>query len=221
MVAAKNNEDLEQIIFRPLRDPSQVKFATAPAKDAVITAGRLYDPLRDKSAILTLLVLAEDEQPFLYADLDLDNNLADSERFSMEPEAGQNPYILQTTIQLPFKNALFKTYPIIVQYFKGVQWDELKEGENLLLQSKEAFALGRVDIQGRKTLVEYGFNPRSKKISVNNGWLGVDGDGDEVIDLRIAFSLRKRLKHAKKQWCFGSATATCRPKRLTSRRIRS
>jgi peroxiredoxin len=70
-----------------------------------------------------------------------------------------------------------------VQFFKDVQWNELKEGENLLLQSKDAFAMGRVDIDGKKTLVEYGFNPQSKKISVSSGWLGVDGDGDNFIDL--------------------------------------
>ena len=178
-----NTEDLDQIIFRPLRDPSKVKFASPPPKDAAITAGRLYDPLRDKSAILALLVLEEGEQPFLYADMDLDNAIADTERFPMEPSADGSPYILQTTVQLPFKNALFKNYPIVVQYYKNVQWDELKEGENLLQQSKAAFAQGSVEIEGSRTLVEYGFNAQSKKITVNNGWLGVDGDGDKYIDL--------------------------------------
>src|SRR5437867_10189322 len=57
-----NTEDLDQIIFRPLRDSSKMKFASPLPKDASVTAGRLYDPLRDKSAILALLVLAEDEQ---------------------------------------------------------------------------------------------------------------------------------------------------------------
>ena len=178
-----NTENMDQVIFRPLKDMSKVKFASAPSRGANITAGRLYDPLRDKSAILTLLVLAEDEQPFLYADVDLDNTISDNERFPMEPEVAGNPYILQTTINLPLKNALFQNFPITIQYFKNVQWDELKEGETLLMQSKEAFALGKVDIGGKKTLVEYGFNPSSKKISVNNGWLGVDGDGDGIIDL--------------------------------------
>ena len=178
-----HTEDLEQIIFRPLRDLSKVKLTVDLPKDAAITAGRLYDPLRDKSAILTLLVLAEDEQPFLYADLDLDNTLTESERFPMEPEDFGNPYILQTTIQLPFKNSLFKSYPVVVQYFKDVAWDELKEGENLLLQSKDAYAKGWVDFDGTKTLVQYGFNPQSKKVSTNNGWIGVDGDGDKYIDL--------------------------------------
>jgi thiol-disulfide isomerase/thioredoxin len=178
-----NAGDLDQIIFRPIRDLSKIKFATPPEEGVTITAGRLYDPLRDKSAILTLLVESEDEQPYIYADLDLDNLMADAERFPLEREEDRNPYILQTTVQLPFKNALFKSYPIFIQYFRNVQWDELKEGETLLLQSKAAFAKGKVDIQGKQTVVEYEFNPQSKKISVNNGWLGVDGDGDGEIDL--------------------------------------
>ncbi len=178
-----NTGDLDQIIFRPVRDLSKIKFATAPEEGVTITAGRLYDPLRDKSAILTLLVESEDEQPFIYADLDVNNLMADDERFPLEREEDRNPYILQVTLQLPFKNALFKSYPIFVQYFRNVQWDELKEGETLLLQSKAAFAKGKVDFQGKQTVVEYEFNPQSKKISVNNGWLGVDGDGDGEIDL--------------------------------------
>ena len=178
-----NTSDLEQIIFRPVRDFSKIKLATAPPSDAAVTAGRLYDPLRDKSAILTLLVQPEDERPFLYVDLDLDNTLVETEKYELTPEEDGNPYILQTTVSLPFKNALFKAYPIVVQFFKDVMWDELKEGETLLLQSKDAFAKGSVEIHGQKTLVEYGFNPRSKKISVSNGWLGVDGDGDNFIDL--------------------------------------
>ena len=180
-----NTGDLDQIIFRPIRDLSKIKFATPLEQGVNITAGRLYDPLRDKSAILTLLVESEDEdeEPFIYADLDLDNLMANSERFELKREEDRNPYILQTTVQLPFKNALFKSYPIVVQYFRNVQWDELNEGEALLLQSKAAFAKGKVDIQGKPTVVQYEFNPQSKKISLNNGWLGVDGDGDGEIDL--------------------------------------
>src|SRR6185503_12407030 len=79
-----NTDGLDQIIFRPLRDLSKVKFATPLDSGASITAGRLYDPLRDKSAILTLLVEAEDEAPVLYADIDLDGTMADSEKFSLE-----------------------------------------------------------------------------------------------------------------------------------------
>ncbi len=178
-----NTNGLEQIIFRPLRDQSKVKFAT-PLEDGVsITAGRLYDPLRDKSAILTLLVLSDDDAPVVFADIDQDGTMADTEKFTLVRDNEDNPFVLQTTIELPFKNALFKSFPILLQYWKDVQWDELKEGETLLLQSKEAFAKGTVDLKGKPTLVEYGFNAQSKKITVNNGWLGVDSDGDGNIDL--------------------------------------
>jgi thiol-disulfide isomerase/thioredoxin len=177
-----NTDVLDQIVFRPLRDSAKIKFATPIEAGANITAGRLYDPIRDKSAILTLLVEREDEQPVIYADIDLDGTMADSERFPLVHEE-DNPHIFQATIELPFKNSLFKSYPIVVEYFKGVQWDELKEGETLLLQSKEAFAKGKVDLKGKSTLVEYGFNAQSKKITVSNGWLGIDSDGDGTIDL--------------------------------------
>jgi thiol-disulfide isomerase/thioredoxin len=178
-----NTEDLDQIVFRPVKDLSKIKTSSPLPSDGSVTAGRLYDPLRDKSAILTLLVQPEDEQPYVYVDLNLDNTMTDDEKRELEREEERNPYILQTTVQLPFKNALFKSYPILVRFLKDVEWDELKEGETLLLQSKEAFAKGTVDINGQKTLVEYGFNAQSKKITVNNGWVGVDGDGDNYIDL--------------------------------------
>jgi peroxiredoxin len=176
-----NTDDLDQIIFRPI-DVAKVKFATPLENGVTVTAGRLYDPLRDKSAILTLLVTSEDTAPVLYADIDLDGTMADSEKFQLvrDPDAR---YILETTIELPFKNALFKSYPVLVQYWENVQWDELKEGETLLLQTKEAFAKGTVDLKGKPTLVEYGFNAQSKKVTLSNGWLGVDSDGDGQIDL--------------------------------------
>jgi len=178
-----NTNELEQIIFRPYKDLSKLKLASPLPANASVTAGRLYDPLRDKSAILTLLVQPEDESPFLLVDLNNDNNMADDEKQELKREEEGNPYILETTVQLPFKNVLFKNYPIMIRFFKDVEWEELKEGEQLLIQSTEAFAKGFVDLNGQKTLVEYGFNAQSKKITVNNGWLGVDGDGDSVIDL--------------------------------------
>ena len=178
-----NTEDFDQITFRPLRDLSKVKFATPPEAGVNITAARLYDPLRDKSAILTLLVESDDEAPVVYADVDLDGTMADSEKFPLESDVENKPYILEATIELPFKNALFKSYPILLQYWKGVEWEELNEGERLLLQTKEAFAKGTVDLKGKPTLVEYCFNAQSKKITLSNGWLGVDGDGDGQIDL--------------------------------------
>ena len=178
-----HTEDVDQVIFHPLRDLSKVKLATPLEAGTSVTAGRLYDPLKDKSSLLALLVESEDGPPTLYADLDGDGVLADNEKFEMDRGEDDNPYIRQVTLQLPFKNPLFKTYPIFVQYYKNVRWDEMKEDDRLVLQSKIAFAKGKVDILGKATLVEYQLNAQSKKISTSNGWLGVDGDGDGEIDL--------------------------------------
>ncbi len=175
-------EDLDQVVFKPINDLSKIKFATPIESGMKITAGRLFHPPQDKSSILTLLVEPDDDgDPYLYADLDQDGVMANSERFELNRDEDDNPYIWETTLKLPLKSPLFQSYPVFVQYFKNIQWDELLEGERLILQSKAAFARGQVDIQGRKTLVQYGFNPQSKKISVSNGSFGVDGDGDGKI----------------------------------------
>jgi peroxiredoxin len=177
-------EDLDQVVFKPIRDFSKIKFATPLESGVHVTAGRLYHPPQDKSSILTLLVEPEDEgEPYIYADLNLDNVMADAERFSLKHGEDDNPYIFETTLKLPLKSTLFQSYPVFIQYYKNVQWDEMAEDERLVLQSKEAFATGQVEIQGRKTLVQYSFSPQSKKISVSNGWVGVDGDGDGKISI--------------------------------------
>ncbi len=179
---AAKREDMDQVIFRPVRDLSRIKTPKPLEPGGSVTAGRLYHPPSDKSSILTVLVEPEGEAPYLYADLDLDGSFTAAERFNLQRAEENNPYILEATLKVPLKGPLFQTFPVVVQYFKGVQWDELKEGERLLLQTKEAFARGHVDIDGHKTLVGYSFNPQSKKIALTNGWLGVDGDNDGEID---------------------------------------
>ena len=176
-----NAEDMDQITFRPVNDLARIKTAKPLDQRDTITAGRLYHPPSDKSSILSLLIEPEDEAPYLYADLNLDGTLSEDERFELGRGEDDNPYILETVLKVPFKGSLFSNFPIVVKYFKGVQWEELKDDERLVLQSKDAFARGNVDIGGRKTVVGYAFNAQSKKISVTNGWLGVDGDGDGEI----------------------------------------
>lgn len=175
-------EDMDDVVFKPFGDLSKFKFATPLESGATVTAGRLYNPLQDKSSLFALLVEPEDEsEPLIYADLDGDNMMADSERFSLERGEEDNPYILSATLNIPMKHALFQSYPVVVQYYKRVKMEGMGDDERLVMQSKEAFAKGQVDIGGRKTMVQYGFNAQSKKISVSNGWFGVDSDGDGKI----------------------------------------
>ncbi|MDQ1589707.1 MAG: hypothetical protein QOG71_334 [Pyrinomonadaceae bacterium] len=177
-----NRDDLDQVTLKPVQ-LSKLKFATPPEAGAHVTASRLYHPGQDKSVILAALVEAEDETPYLYADLNLDNVLAEAERFELVRGEDDNPYLLEATLKLPLAGGLFTSLPLYVQYLRGVQWDEMQEGERMLLQSKTAYARGYVDVAGKKTLVQFGYKPQSKKISATNGWVGVDGDGDGAIDM--------------------------------------
>jgi peroxiredoxin len=174
-----NQDELERVIFKPLKDFSKIKFATPLEGTNHVTAGRLYHAPQDKYAILALLVEPEDESPYLYVDLNLDNVMADNERFTFESD--DDGYSMEVTLKLPLAGMLFQSYPIFVRHYKNVRWSEMKEGERYLQQSNTAYARGMVEIEGRKTLVQYGFNGRSKKISASNGWSGVDSDGDGEI----------------------------------------
>ena len=178
-----NVDDLDQVIFKPVRDLSKIKFATPPEAGTKVTGGRLYHPPQDKSSLLTILVEPEDEAPFIYADLNQDNTLSADESIALKRGEDDSPYLLEATIKLPLAGSSFQSFPLFVQYFKGVQWDEMNEGERMLMQSKRAFATGIVDVQGRKTLVKYGYDGRSKKISAMNGEQGVDGNGDGEVDM--------------------------------------
>ncbi|MCA1815456.1 MAG: redoxin domain-containing protein [Acidobacteria bacterium] len=180
-----NTEDLDEVVFHPLRDLSKVKFEKPPAEGATVTAGRLNHPPTDKSSILAVLVESEDELPVLYADVNLDGTLAESERFELARggEDGDNPYVWQTTLKLATPGQPFAVFPVYVEYLKDVRWDDMQEGERMVEQSKKAFARGAVDIAGKKTLVQYGYDPRAKKISAVNGVIGIDGDGDGEIDM--------------------------------------
>lgn len=178
-----NEDDLDQVIFRPLRDLSRYKTAKPIDEDAVVTAGRLYHASSDKSAILGFLVEPQGESPYLLADLDLNNEMGEGERFELERDEEDDPYVWQTTVALPLKEGPFQSFPLLVQYFKNVRWGDMKEGERMVLASKKVFARGSVVIEGKPALVQYEYNPRSKKVGVTTGKLGVDSDGDGEIDL--------------------------------------
>src|SRR5262249_10850876 len=178
---ASNPDDLEQIVFKPVPNTSSLKFARPIEAEATVTAGRLYQATSDKFAVLALLVEPRGEDPYLYADVNTNNIMDEDERFAFKET--DDPYILLTTVNEPLKEGPLKTFPVLVQYFKGVESDEMKPGERMILSSKAAFAVGTVDIQGKKTLVQYDYNPRSRKVNPTKGKLGVDSNGDGVIDL--------------------------------------
>ena len=138
------------MIFKPFRDLSKVQFAKRPESDATVTAGRLYHPPTDKAAILALLVESDGEPPQVYADVDLNNVMDANEKFDLSNDESGNPYIWQTTVNVPLKEGFFQSYPIFVQYFKNVEMDEMGKDDRLVLQSSKVFARGYVEIQAKR-----------------------------------------------------------------------
>jgi len=178
-----NSDDRDQVVFKPIRDLSRIKMSKPPEGDATVTAGRLYHAPSDRSAVFALLVEPQGGDPYLLADADLNNELDDNERFPFSREEEDNPFIWQTTVNEPLKEGLFQNFPLLVRYLKRVRIQEMKEGERMILESRSVFARGSVDIQGKKTLVQYDYNPRSRKVSTTSGKLGVDCDADGEIDM--------------------------------------
>jgi thiol-disulfide isomerase/thioredoxin len=175
-----NAEDMDQVTFRPVRELSTIKTEKPLAEAKSITVGRLLYPPTDESSVLTLLVEPVDEEPYLYADVNLNQVLEENERFELKSD--ENPYIFDAKVLFPMKGSFFKSFPIAVKYFKGVQWEDLTADDRLILQSTDVFAHGRVDIGGQKALVGYAFDLARKKIDINMGWLGIDSDNDGEID---------------------------------------
>lgn len=179
---AANDDDFEHIIFKPF-DVSSLQLPQPVENGATVTASRLIHPPTEKQAMWGILVEPKDESPYIYVDGNLDGAIAKTERCDLKQGEDDNPYILETTANVELKGSPFTAMPIKLQYFRRVKTDEMQEGERLVLQTTEVFARGFVDIQGKKTLVQYAFNPKSKKLSPTIGKLGVDGNGDGKIDL--------------------------------------
>jgi len=178
-----NAEQTQSVIMRPLKDASKVKFATPLESGDKFTAGRLYDPTTDKSSMLLVLVEPDGGLPYLYVDYDMNYEMTDKERIAFADNE-EHDGIYRARVSLPINgSSFFKNFPVEVQFWKNYTTEEMKEGDRLIEQSTEAFAKGFVDIKGRKTLVQYGFNGKSKKINPTNGWVGVDSDGDGKIDM--------------------------------------
>lgn len=179
---APDRDDLERVVFKPVRDRSKLKFETPIDEESALTVGWLFDSRSEKSSIQTMLVESVSETPFILADLDVDGTFETAERAELEQDS-DNPRAWNATIALPIDGGVFTSVPLFIQYLHRTSWDGMNEGERLVLESHFAYARGTVDIAGRKTLVQYGYNSRSRKVDIMNGSLGVDSDGDGSIDM--------------------------------------
>ena len=177
----------DQVVFSPARDAAQPKTAKPIESGSEVTVGWLFDPRSEKSAIKSLLVEEPADSPYLLADVNLDGQLGENERFDLEEGEGGNPYVWEGAVAIPLAGGPFAAFPLHVRYLKNVRSEEMKEGDRLVLESRTAFARGVVDVQGQKTVVEYPYSAKGNRVDLRNGSFGVDTNGDGKID-RARFS---------------------------------
>jgi thiol-disulfide isomerase/thioredoxin len=120
--------------------------------------------------------------PYLYVDLDQDAKITRDERVDFEDVTEDNSTHKEATIKFPLAAGFFKSFPVLLAYFPAKK----EAVERTLAQSISAYAEGKVDIAGRKTLVRYSLNQETGQVNPTIGQIGVDCDGDGKIDSNYA-----------------------------------
>lgn len=176
-----NVEDHEKIVFKYVT-ADQVKSETALSPDAHLTLGRFINP-QGNGSVLALLVEEDSETPYVFVDLNNDVKFGKDEKIELKQEEKNNPYLWSTTVNLPVAGSFFTSCALFVRYFKSVKIEKMTPQERLFTQSTEVYARGRVDVGGRKVLVQYAYSFAEKAIDLQDGWQGMDGDESGEIDM--------------------------------------
>ena len=176
-----NVEDHEKIVFKPVT-PDAVRSETALSPTAHLTAGRFINP-QGNGSVLALMVEEKSENPYVYVDLNNDNTFGKDEKFELKQEEKDNPYLWSTTVNLPVAGNYFTTCAVFMRYFKSFKIDKMTAQERLFTQSTEVYARGRVEVEGRKILVQYAYSFAEKSINLQENWQGMDGDENGEIDM--------------------------------------
>jgi AhpC/TSA family len=179
---AANVEEFERVILK--RDAAD-KWAGLGSFDssANFSSGRLSNPQTGQFSVFTLIVENGNDVPVIFADINDDRKLTSDEKFPLVQEKKDNPFLWTTTIPVGLKEGFFSSCPIFVRYFKSIQTEKMTTGDRLVTQSTEVMARGSVDVKGRKVIVQYALPAGEKKVNPQQGWLGVDIDGDGAIDM--------------------------------------
>jgi len=177
-----NREDLERVVLKGINF-QQLKGKAAVPDDAHLAAGRLADPRTQNYSILTLLVEEEGEDPYILVDLNGDGSLGEGEKVAFRRVEHDDPYLWDATIDIKAPDGMFKSLPVYVEYFKSVKTEKMGPEDRLVMQSTEVMARAHVDVNGKNVLCQYTYNASGKKIDPQNGWLGVDTDGDGDVDI--------------------------------------
>lgn len=161
----------------------KTKLPATIAKKAQIFTGELKWGDYKQPGNKVLLIQSAGKPAFIFVDVDKNGEFSTEEKFSFSPYENMKPADSdgEVVIQFPIPNSPYKTYPVRIRHHKPDEKLE-KEGMRYLSHSLETYATGSVNIQGRKTLVQYQVNRMDGTVSGRDGYLGMDSDGDGKID---------------------------------------
>lgn len=126
------------------------------------------------------LALIEPAQsdPYAFADVDLDGRFEASERFTFAQEKPSPQLILQ--VQLPI--GPFKVYPVRLLLPPAGAGESSGKNGRTVFRSFFVFVQGVVRIGGKPVRTLYSFDGDKAAADPDNGWMGMDTDGDGIVD---------------------------------------
>jgi thiol-disulfide isomerase/thioredoxin len=142
--------------------------------------GKLHWHPEQRFFLSVVLVEPARTLAFLYADVDFDGGFTSAERFSFSPVQDDPELEGEIRLALPIKTASYRAYPLVVRRYKAGQGPKQPEDKRLLFYS-ETYVQGKVDLQGRQTLVRYGLDLQIGKVDPSKGRLGIDCNRDGKI----------------------------------------
>jgi peroxiredoxin len=178
-----DTETSERVVFKFATNEKIKQLKSADGADVHNSTGWLFNPQTGKYSLRANLIEPDEKDPFIAVDLNGDNIYQDTEQFTFKKDEDNNPYLWNTTIDIPINGGFFTYSPIFVRYFKMVKTSQMTDSDRLLTQSNKVLARGSVDVRGKKILVQYGYQVSDDKISAQDNYLGVDGDEDGEIDM--------------------------------------
>ncbi len=177
---AAYTEDTERVIFNRAANES-LRGSKIEDEDAYLSANRLQNPVG--ASLVSVLIEVPDAKPMIFVDINADNSFSEDEKFTFKREEKDNPYLWIAIVNVPVKDAFFKQCPIFIRYLRDVKTQKMLDSDRLIEQSTKVMARGAVDVNGKKTLVQYEYSFEDKKITPEMGWLGVDADGNGEVDM--------------------------------------
>jgi peroxiredoxin len=173
----------------PAKAEDKSTIPASVARDAQVFTGELKWAGNKMPGHKFLLVQSTGKPSYIFVDIDKNGEFSPEEKFSFSPYENMKPSDSEgeVIIQFPMPTSPYKTYPVRLRHRKADEKQE-KEGVRYLSHSFETYATGTVDIQGRKTLVQFQVKSTDGTVNGRDGYSGMDSDGDGKIDTSFVSS---------------------------------